>query len=108
MPEDDFVSPERVLIAAVLKRALADYVGPSHRLASEAERWLFADGRTTHSTGFTMHWICEQLDLDPMQVRAAARRLREGADQARRETAVVEVEELMPLLGKLFRPFAQI
>src|SRR5438105_1747362 len=59
---------ERRLLAAILRRAVLDYLGESKDLSKEAETWIFhpqtAAERDNIPRDYSFHWICMQLGLD--------------------------------------------
>lgn len=62
-------SPERMLLLAVLERAILDYVGNDHKEAQASQEWLFGDeGDLDNVEPFTFIWICGQLDLNAKNV----------------------------------------
>ena len=64
-------SPERMLLLAVLERAILDLVGNDRREAKAAEDWIF-EGEEEHNSDsnepFTFVWVCSQLDLNSKEV----------------------------------------
>ncbi len=61
--------PEKRLLAAVLQRAVADYVGGELELKAEARIWLMTD--EVSDAPLTFQFICEALDLDCSSLRRA-------------------------------------
>ena len=61
--------PEKRLLAAVLQRAISDYVGGESEMKSEARAWLMTDEVT--DSPLTFRFICEALDLDTASLRKA-------------------------------------
>lgn len=61
--------PEKRLLAAVLQRAVADYVGGEAELKAEAKLWLMTDEAS--DAPLTFKFICEALDLDAGSLRKA-------------------------------------
>ncbi|MBN8547744.1 MAG: hypothetical protein J0M12_00365 [Deltaproteobacteria bacterium] len=59
-------TPERRLLAAILERAILDFVGNDEKEMLEAEEWLFSELETAeqHAGEFTFPWLCRELDLD--------------------------------------------
>ncbi len=55
---------ERRLLAAILRRAVLDYLGESKDLAQEAEAWIFAPETGFIPKDYSFPWICMQLDID--------------------------------------------
>ncbi|MGD0947680.1 MAG: hypothetical protein ABSA52_09630 [Candidatus Binatia bacterium] len=66
----------KALMLAVLDNGIASYLSSTPRLRAEAEHWISAPGR---GSPFTFPVVCETLRLEPDAVRAALRRLRDGA-----------------------------
>lgn len=56
-------SPERMLLLAVLERAILDFVGNDPREALAAEEWIFAHSNHETAEPFSFSWICRELDL---------------------------------------------
>ncbi len=74
--------PEKLLLAAVLTRAVRDFIIYSRgntpeedAIAEAARKWIFdgTEEEDAHITSF--HNICEAMDLDCERVRAQVRRL---------------------------------
>ena len=67
--------PEKRLLAAVLQRAVADFVGGEDDMRKEAGGWLFdnsdSDDSDESSPPLTFTFICEALDLDIDTLRKA-------------------------------------
>jgi hypothetical protein len=63
--------PERRLLAAVLQRAITDYLTGDGDLRDGAELWIMDDEPT--DAPLTFHFICEALDLDKASLRGALR-----------------------------------
>ncbi len=61
--------PERRLLAAVLQRAITDYLTGDGDLRDGAELWLMDDEPTDAPLSF--RFICEALDLDMPSLRNA-------------------------------------
>ena len=61
--------PEKRLLAAVLQRAITDYVGGEGELRESARLWLFDEEPTDAPLSF--RFICEALDLDVGSLRNA-------------------------------------
>lgn len=57
-------TPERRLLAAILERAILDYVGNDEKETQQAEEWLFSDVEDTNAGEFSFPWLCRELDLD--------------------------------------------
>ncbi len=70
-------NPEKRLLAAVLQRAITDYiegVGDTH---ASAKNWLYNQDNNTANFGFS--YICEALDFHKDTLRKAVRRQYEVA-----------------------------
>lgn len=61
--------PEKRLLAAVLQRAITDYIGGEGDLRDGARCWLMEDEPTEAPLSFK--FICEALDLDINTLRKA-------------------------------------
>ena len=61
--------PEKRLLAAVLQRAITDFVSGDGELQKGAKAWLFEDEPTDAPLSFA--FICEALDLDIDSLRRA-------------------------------------
>lgn len=61
--------PEKRLLAAVLQRAITDFLGGDGELRESARSWLLDDEPTDAPLSF--RFICEALDLDFMSLRKA-------------------------------------
>lgn len=68
-PDDTGHVPEKKLLAAVLQRAVTDYVSGEGDLKETARRWLFLNEPSDSPLKFL--FICEALDLDVDSLRAA-------------------------------------
>ncbi|MCB0334223.1 MAG: hypothetical protein KDD55_12025 [Bdellovibrionales bacterium] len=79
--------PERRLLAAVLQRAITDYLTGDGELRDGAELWLMDDEPTDAPLSF--RFICEALDLDMPSLRNALRlQAKRETSQARQEVAM--------------------
>ena len=65
--------PERMLLAAILRRALFDYFSESPNQKAEATEWLF--DANDRFGAFSFRWVCQHLDLDASRVRECVSRL---------------------------------
>jgi hypothetical protein len=63
--------PEKRLLAAVLQRAITDYLSGEGDMRDGAENWLFSDDESDAPLSFA--FICEALDLDMDSLRVAIR-----------------------------------
>lgn len=61
-------SPERMLLLAVLERAILDYVGNDQKEALAAQEWIFGEPILDRAEPFSFPWICRELDLIPHAV----------------------------------------
>ncbi len=61
--------PEKRLLAAVLQRAITDFIGGEGELREGARLWLLDDELTDAPLSF--RFICEALDLDISSLRTA-------------------------------------
>lgn len=57
-------TPERRLLAAILERAILDYVGNDEKEMLEAEEWIFSEVDSHTAGEFSFPWLCRELDLD--------------------------------------------
>ncbi|MFN8389299.1 MAG: hypothetical protein U0136_03310 [Bdellovibrionota bacterium] len=62
-------NPERRLLAAVLQRAITDYLSGEGELHSSAREWLYSNDDLNESFGFS--YICEALDFHKEELRKA-------------------------------------
>lgn len=65
-------NPERRLLAAVLQRAITDFVTGEGELRDSARDWLFGPEEPHDSFGFS--YICEALDFHKEELRKAIHR----------------------------------
>ena len=71
--DDNGSTPERRLLAALLERAILDYVGNDLAEVEAAEEWLFDwqnEEADAPMSDFSFRWICHYLDLNPAKVAA--------------------------------------
>ena len=66
-------SPERMLLLAVLERAILDFVGNDPREALAAQEWIFSPYCQDTSEPFSFPWVCRELDLSPEIVSGVIR-----------------------------------
>jgi hypothetical protein len=85
VPSPGGVIPELRLLAAVLQRAIHDFIGGEGDVREGARSWLMDDEPTDAPLSF--RFICEALDLDVDSLRVAIGR---QADAQVREFAVAE------------------
>lgn len=61
-------SPERMLLLAILERAILDFVGNDVKEAECASEWLLSNEDFDNNEPFTFAWVCRELDLSPKMV----------------------------------------
>lgn len=66
-------NPERRLLAAVLQRAITDYLTGDGEVQSSAQEWLFTEEEASTDT-FGFAYICEALDFHANELRKAISR----------------------------------
>lgn len=64
-------NPERRLLAAVLQRAVTDYLTGDGELNDSAREWIYSSDDTNEAFGFA--YICEALDFHKEELRKAIR-----------------------------------
>ena len=62
-------NPEKRLLAAVLQRAITDYVSGEGELQESARQWLYGSDDIGETFGFA--YICEALDFHKEELRKA-------------------------------------
>lgn len=65
-------NPERRLLAAVLQRAITDFLTCDGEIRESAEEWLYGPEDDDDSFGFS--YICEALDFHQEELRKAVRK----------------------------------
>lgn len=80
-------NPERRLLAAVLQRAIQDFLTCEGELQESAEQWLY--GEEEVGDAFAFSYICEALDFHREELRKAIRR-QFVAQQDKLALAIVE------------------
>lgn len=65
-------NPERRLLAAVLQRAITDFLTGEGELQASARDWLYCSDDPNEPFGFT--YICEALDFHKEELRKAIQR----------------------------------
>ena len=70
-------NPERRLLAAVLQRAITDYLACEGELQESAEEWLYGPSDGNDAFGFS--YVCEALDFHQIELRKALKRQFEDA-----------------------------
>ena len=68
-------NPERRLLAAILQRAITDYVSGDGETQESARDWLYSCDDNPESFGFA--YICEALDFHQEELRKAIHRQHE-------------------------------
>ena len=76
-PSENTQVPERRLLAAVLQRAITDYLTGDGDLRDTAEAWLIHD--QPEDAPLTFKFICEALDLDYPSLKEAIRSQGQGS-----------------------------
>lgn len=78
VPGNGHFVPEKRLLAAVLQRAVADFLGGEADVKVEAGSWIFSDGDNNDKNDdedgdapLTFRFICEALDLECDSLRKA-------------------------------------
>ena len=72
------LNPERRLLAAVLQRAITDFLTGEGELRESAREWIFGSDDPNEAFGFS--FICEALDFHKEELRKAIHR--QSEDQA--------------------------
>ena len=67
-PYNERGSPERLLLLAILERAILDYVGNDAKELDQATTWIFGADDELSAEPFSFAWVCKELDLDPLRV----------------------------------------
>ena len=83
-------NPEKRLLAAVLQRAITDFVSGEGELQESARQWLYGSDDISESFGFA--YICEALDFHKEELRKAIGKQMVAAQQeisAMRTTSIV-------------------
>lgn len=65
-------NPERRLLAAVLQRAIQDYLSCDGEIQASAEEWLYGADDAQDTFGF--NYICEALDFHKEELRKAIKK----------------------------------
>ena len=66
-------NPERRLLAAVLQRAITDYLTGDGELKESAEAWIYGPDEDNSDT-FAFSYVCEALDFHMEELRKAVKR----------------------------------
>ncbi len=69
-PYNERGSPERLLLLAILERAILDFVGNDVREMEQATAWIFGEDEVLSAEPFSFSWVCKELDLDAARVSA--------------------------------------
>ena len=72
-------NPERRLLAAVLQRAITDYLTGEGELRESAKEWLYGSDDPNESFGFA--YICEALDFHKEELRKAIKKQAETIEE---------------------------
>lgn len=86
VPTPGAIIPELRLLAAVLQRAIHDYIGGEGDIREGARIWLMDDEPS--DAPLTFAFICEALDLDCESLRRSIQRQAEAQVQAMAVTDV--------------------
>lgn len=62
-------NPERRLLAAVLQRAITDFLSGEGELHASAKEWMYGEDDPNEAFGFS--YICEALDFHKEELRKA-------------------------------------
>jgi hypothetical protein len=65
-------NPERRLLAAVLQRAITDYISGDGEMQDSARDWLYSGEENPDTFGFS--YICEALDFHKEELRKAIKK----------------------------------
>lgn len=74
-------NPERRLLAAILQRAIADYVFGEGELKESAYLWLFGSEEGEAMDTFAFSYVCEALDFHKEELRKAIQKQYETQEQ---------------------------
>ena len=80
-------NPERSLLAAVLQRAITDFLTGDGELKESAENWLYGEETEENVDTFQFSYVCEALDFHGEELRKAIRRQYDQARNAQSATA---------------------
>lgn len=70
VPSHGSFVPEKRLLAAVLQRAITDFISGDGELREGARLWILDDDHVGEAP-LTFRFICEALDLDALSLRKA-------------------------------------
>jgi hypothetical protein len=99
--------PEKRLLAAILARAIVDYLGDrrddNKALQLGLPVWLFRSEEE-----FSFKWICDHLELDPIALRNRLRQWKQGNESVKLPqsmvsllTQIIGVDEPMEIIVRL-------
>lgn len=86
VPGNGSFVPEKRLLAAVLQRAVADYVGGEAEMKLEARKWLMTD--EVEDCPLTFSFVCEALDLNADLLRTAIEAQAQAAQSNQQKAAI--------------------
>ncbi len=86
IPQTGAYVPEKRLLAAVLQRAITDYLGGTGEIRESARAWLMEED--CHDAPLTFGFICEASDLDGLSLRKAILHQYENLPQEYAQEAV--------------------
>lgn len=66
-PNSSVMLPEKRLLAAVLQRAITDFISGDQDVQEDSAQWLLEDEPT--GSPLTFEFVCEALDIDPTSLR---------------------------------------
>jgi hypothetical protein len=66
-PGSSVMLPEKRLLAAVLQRAITDYLSGDQDVQEDSAQWLLDDEPS--GSPLTFEFVCEALDIDPAGLR---------------------------------------
>lgn len=92
-------NPERRLLAAVMQRAITDYVSGDGELQESARQWLFGLDDPGESFGFA--YICEALDFHMEEMRKAIQLQYEAHIRNSKKAAKPQVVEASDKIDEL-------
>ena len=81
-------NPEKRLLAAVLQRAITDYISGEGELQESAKQWLYGSDDVGETFGFA--YICEALDFHKEELRKAVNNQLRAAQLAVQQTPVTQ------------------
>ena len=84
-------NPERRLLAAILQRAITDFLTGEGELQLSAREWLYSPEDPNETFGFS--YICEALDFHLEELRKAIAKQYEELNPSAEIPAVTAIEE---------------